>query len=52
MAKKKAEKNKKKNTSLRLDAKTLKELKLHAIEIDSSVQKIIEKLIKDYLEKK
>lgn len=39
----------KKNTSLRLDNKTLKALKIRAIESDSSVQKIIEELIRDYL---
>jgi hypothetical protein len=41
----------KKNTSLRLDAKTLKALKMRAIEEDKSVQKIIEDLIEDYLGK-
>ena len=39
----------KKNTSLRLDKKTLKALKIRAIEEDSSVQKIIEQLIQNYL---
>lgn len=39
----------KKNTSLRLDKKTLKALKIRAIEEDSSVQKIIEELIASYL---
>lgn len=39
----------KKNTSLRLDKKTLKALKIRAIEEDISVQKLIERLIKDYL---
>lgn len=39
----------KKNTSLRLDAKTLKELKVKAIQDDMSLQKIMEKLIKGYL---
>lgn len=39
----------KKNTSLRLDNKTLKALKIIAIENDSSVQKIIEELIQKYL---
>ena len=39
----------KKNTSLRLDKKTLKALKIRAIEEDSSVQKIIERLIESYL---
>ncbi|MEC9197222.1 MAG: ribbon-helix-helix protein, CopG family [Pseudomonadota bacterium] len=44
-------KDKKKNTSLRLEAKTLKALKLRAIEEDSSVQKIIETLVEDYLKR-
>ncbi len=48
MSKKKAEK-KKKNTSLRLDESTLKALKIRAIEIDSSVQAIVEQLVDDYL---
>lgn len=41
----------KKNTSLRLDKATLKALKIKAIEQDSSVQKLIESLIHDYLHK-
>ena len=41
--------NDKKNTSLRLDKKTLKALKIRAIEDDTSVQKIIEKLVQTYL---
>ena len=45
------EEGKKKNTSLRLDKKTLKALKLKALEEDTSVQALIEKLIKEYLEK-
>ena len=45
-------KPKKKNTSLRLDKQTLKALKIHAIEQDTSVQNLIESLIQDYLEKK
>lgn len=53
MAKVKVSKNKdedgKKNTSLRLDSKTLKALKIRAIEEDSSVQKILEALVKGYL---
>lgn len=40
----------KKNTSLRLDNKTLKALKIIAIENDTSVQKIIEELVKRYLD--
>lgn len=39
----------KKNTSLRLDSKTLKALKIRAIEEDSSVQAITERLITLYL---
>lgn len=39
----------KKNTSLRLKGKTLKALKLRAIEEETSVQQIIETLIEDYL---
>lgn len=46
-------KNKKKsdvkNTSLRLEKKTLKALKIRAIEEETSVQKLIERLIEDYL---
>ena len=41
----------KKNTSLRLDSKTLKALKIYAIERDTSMQKIIEDLIEEFLEK-
>lgn len=51
MAKDKDTKNGKKNTSLRLESKTLKALKIRAIEEDTSIQKIIETLIKHYLEK-
>lgn len=39
----------KKNTSLRLDAKKLKKLKMIAIKEDTSVQQIIEQLIDQYL---
>lgn len=45
-------KNDKKNTSLRLDTKTLKALKIIAIENDSSIQKIIEELVQNYITKK
>lgn len=45
-------KDKRKNTSLRLDDETLKALKIHAIKRDSSVQQIVEKLVKDYLKGK
>ena len=47
----KDDKSKKKNTSLRLDSKTLKALKLRAIEDDTGVQRIIETLVEDYLKK-
>lgn len=40
-----------KNTSLRLRGRTLKALKIRAIETESSVQKIIETLVEDYLRK-
>jgi len=40
----------KKNTSLRLSKKTLKALKMRAIEEDTSVQRIVEQLIEAYLE--
>lgn len=43
------DKDGKKNTSLRLDSKTLKALKHRAIEDGTSVQKILETLIEDYL---
>ncbi|MDX1319861.1 MAG: hypothetical protein R3204_01640 [Oceanospirillum sp.] len=45
-----ADTGKKKNTSLRLDQPTLKALKIRAIEEDTSVQKLIEKLIQAYLD--
>lgn len=41
--------DKKKNTSLRLNSKTLKELKLRAIEDETSVQRIIEALVENYV---
>lgn len=41
----------KKNTSLRLDKQTLKALKIHAIENDTSIQNLIETMIKEYLAK-
>lgn len=56
MAKKKKSKEKpiedRRNTSLRLEKKTLKTLKIIAIEEDTSVQKIIESLINQYLANK
>jgi len=49
MSKEAKSKQDKKNTSLRLDSKTLKALKIRAIEEDSSVQAIVESLITAYL---
>jgi len=43
------DKDKKKNTSLRLESKTLKALKLRAVQDDTSVQQIVETLIDGYL---
>ena len=48
----KGDKDKKKNTSLRLESKTLKALKKRAIDEDTSVQAIIENLVELYLTKK
>ncbi len=45
------EQEKKKSTSLRLDAKVLKELKLLAVEQETSIQAIVENLVKNYIEK-
>ena len=45
----KSEIKSKKNTSLRLDSKTLKRLKSRAVEDNTSIQKIIEALIIKYL---
>lgn len=42
-------KEKKKSTSLRLDPKLLKDLKLIAVEKDTSIQAIIETLVKEYV---
>lgn len=51
MSKKDAElKHEKKNTSLRLDKKVLKRLKILAIHEDTSVQALIERLIVSYIE--
>lgn len=48
---KKPDKNKnKKNTSLRLDATTLKALKMRALEEDTTVQAILENLVEAYLD--
>lgn len=46
MAKKKSDKH---NTSLRLSSRILRELKLRAAAEGSSVQRIIERLIEDFL---
>ena len=43
-------KDKRKNTSLRLKSKTLKALKHRAIEEDTSVQQLVERLIEAYLD--
>ena len=47
----KSEDTKRVNTSLRLQRKTLKALKIRAIEGDTSIQKIIEELLDGYLKK-
>jgi hypothetical protein len=39
-----------KNTSLRLRRKTLKALRIRAIEEDTSIQKLIERLIENYFD--
>ena len=44
-------KENKKNTSLRLEANVLKELKILAIQQDTSVQAIVESLITNFIEK-
>lgn len=44
-------KEKRKNTSLRLEETTLQALKIRAIKEGTSAQQIIEKLIKEYLKK-
>jgi hypothetical protein len=41
----------KKNTSLRLEQSILKQLKIRAIEDDTSVQQLLEMLVTDYLKK-
>ena len=40
-----------KNTSLRLEQSMLKQLKIRAIEDDTSVQQLLEMLVTDYLKK-
>ncbi len=54
MAEKKKQKEKKdtKNTSLRLDREVLKALKRRAIDEETSVQKIVDILIRRYLDGK
>lgn len=52
MAKETERDDRKKNTSLRLDKKMLKSLKHHALENETSVQQIVEKLIENYLKRK
>lgn len=42
---------KKKSTSLRLDPQTLKELKLLAIEQETSIQAIVESLVTRYIKR-
>jgi hypothetical protein len=42
-------KEKKKSTSLRLDPQVLKELKLLAIEQETSIQAIVESLVTEYI---
>ena len=43
------DKSSKKNTSLRLESNMLKALKIRAIEEGTSVQVILERLVKEYL---
>lgn len=44
-------KEKKKSTSLRLDPKVLKELKLLAVEQETSIQAIVESLVTEYIKR-
>ena len=44
-------KEKKKSTSLRLDPQVLKELKLLAIEQETSIQAIVESLVTNYIKR-
>jgi len=46
---KEREKEKKKSTSLRLNPKVLKELKLLAVEQETSIQAIVESLVTEYI---
>lgn len=52
MSEKVAKRNKRKNTSLRLDENILKKLKIYAIKKDTSIQKIIEGLVEKFLKTK
>jgi hypothetical protein len=45
------EKERKKSTSLRLDPKVLKDLKLLAVEQETSIQAIVESLVTDYIKR-
>lgn len=45
------EKGKKKSTSLRLDPKVLKDLKLLAVEKETSIQAIVESLVTEYIKR-
>ncbi len=45
------EKEKKKSTSLRLDPKVLKNLKLIAIEQETRIQAIVESLVTEYVKR-
>jgi hypothetical protein len=45
------EKDRKKSTSLRLDPKVLKELKLLAAEQETSIQAIVESLVTEYIDR-
>jgi hypothetical protein len=45
------EKEKKKSTSLRLDPKVIKDLKLIAIEQETSIQAIVESLVTEYVKR-
>ncbi|MBP0485155.1 hypothetical protein [Sagittula salina] len=46
----KAHEDEMKKTSLRLRRKTLKALRIRAIEEDTSIQKLIERLIENYID--
>ena len=48
---KEKDKEKKKSTSLRLSPKMLKELKLLAVEQETSIQAIVESLVGEYIKR-